>query len=122
MKKQYKQLSGEERDEIALLRAKGFKIREIARRLKRNPSTLSRELKRNKSPTYDVYLAYRAHQRAVQSKHISVQRERIRDKRIQHYIMKKLKLRWSPELISNTVPGIIPGASISPEAVYQFIY
>jgi len=63
MKKQYKQLSGEERDEIALLRAKGFKIREIARRLKRNPSTLSRELKRNKSPTYDVYLAHRAHQK-----------------------------------------------------------
>lgn len=73
MKKQYKQLSGEERDEIALLRAKGFKIREIARRLKRNLSTLSRELKRNKSPTYDAYLAHRAHQRAVQRKHISVQ-------------------------------------------------
>lgn len=122
MKKHYKQLSGEERDKIALLRAKGFKIREIARRLKRNPSTLSRELKRNKSPTYDVYLAHRAQQRAAQRKYISVQRERIRDKRIQRYIMKKLKLRWSPELISNTVPGIIPGASISPEAVYQFVY
>ena len=64
MKKQYKQLSDEERDEIVLFRAKGFKIREIARRFKRNPSTLSRELKHNKSPTYDVYLAHRAQQRA----------------------------------------------------------
>ena len=122
MKKPYEHLSGEERDKIAVLRAKGFTIREIARRLKRNPSTLSRELKRNKSPTYNVYLAHRAHQRALERKKESVQRERIRNKKIQRYIMKKLKLRWSPEIISNTLTGVRPGLSISLEAIYQFIY
>jgi len=122
MKKQYEQLSGEERDKIAILRAKGLKIREIARQLKRNPSTLSRELKRNKSPTYNIYLAHRAHQRALQRKKESVQRERIRNKKIQRYIMKKLKLRWSPEIISNTLAIDRPGLSVSPEAIYQFIY
>jgi IS30 family transposase len=40
-------LSFSEREEIALLRAQGHGVREIARRLGRAPSTLSRELRRN---------------------------------------------------------------------------
>src|SRR5665213_4139299 len=37
----------EEREDIALLRAQGAGVREIARRLGRSPSTISRELRRN---------------------------------------------------------------------------
>ena len=40
-------LSFTEREEIALLRASGASIREIARKLERAPSTVSRELRRN---------------------------------------------------------------------------
>ena len=40
-------LSYEEREEIALLRAEGHGVREIARRLHRSPSTISREIRRN---------------------------------------------------------------------------
>ena len=40
-------LSFAEREEIALLRARGFGVREIARRLGRAASTISRELRRN---------------------------------------------------------------------------
>ena len=40
-------LSFAERDEIALLRAQGAGVREIARRLGRDPGTVSRELRRN---------------------------------------------------------------------------
>ena len=40
-------LSFEEREEIALLRAKGKGVREIARALGRSPGTVSRELRRN---------------------------------------------------------------------------
>jgi hypothetical protein len=39
-------LSFTEREEIAILRAKGLGVREIARRLERAPSTISRELRR----------------------------------------------------------------------------
>jgi hypothetical protein len=42
-------LSFSEREDIALLRAKGVGVREIAHRLKRDPSTISRELRRNAS-------------------------------------------------------------------------
>lgn len=40
-------LSFAEREEIAILRARGCRGREIARRLGRSPSTISRELRRN---------------------------------------------------------------------------
>jgi IS30 family transposase len=52
-------LSFEEREEIALLRAQGAGVREIARRLGRAPSTISRELRRN-AATRGGKLEYRA--------------------------------------------------------------
>lgn len=48
-----------EREEIALLRAQGHGVREIARRVGRSPSTISRELRRN-AATRSGGLDYRA--------------------------------------------------------------
>ncbi len=52
-------LSFVEREEIALLRAAGCGVREIARRVGRSPSTISRELRRN-AATRSGGLEYRA--------------------------------------------------------------
>jgi IS30 family transposase len=52
-------LSFAEREEIALLRAQDVGVREIARRLGRHPSTISRELRRN-AATRGGKLEYRA--------------------------------------------------------------
>jgi IS30 family transposase len=52
-------LSFTEREEIALLRARNIGVREIARRLTRSPSTISRELRRN-AATRSGRLDYRA--------------------------------------------------------------
>ena len=52
-------LSFAEREEIALLRAQDLGVREIARRLGRAPSTISRELRRN-AATRNGRLNYRA--------------------------------------------------------------
>jgi IS30 family transposase len=52
-------LSFEEREEIALLKAQGTGVREIARRVGRHPSTISRELRRN-AATRGGKLEYRA--------------------------------------------------------------
>src|SRR4051795_11412858 len=49
----------EEREEIALLRAEGKGVREIAREIGRSPSTISRELRRN-AATRGGKLEYRA--------------------------------------------------------------
>ena len=52
-------LSFSEREEIALLRAQQFGVRDIARQLERSPSTISRELRRN-AATRGGTLQYRA--------------------------------------------------------------
>jgi IS30 family transposase len=52
-------LSFTEREEIAILRARGRGVREIARQLGRSPSTISRELRRN-AAARGGYLDYRA--------------------------------------------------------------
>jgi len=52
-------LSFDEREEIALLRARGLGVREIARQINRSPSTISRELRRN-AATRAGRLEYRA--------------------------------------------------------------
>jgi IS30 family transposase len=52
-------LSFAEREEIAILKASGCGVREIARRINRSPSTISRELRRN-AATRSGGLEYRA--------------------------------------------------------------
>jgi IS30 family transposase len=52
-------LSFAEREEIAILRARGVGVRQIARRLGRDPATISRELRRN-AATRGGRLDYRA--------------------------------------------------------------
>jgi IS30 family transposase len=52
-------LSFAEREDIALLRARGVGVREIARQMGRDPSTVSRELRRNAS-TRTYRLEYKA--------------------------------------------------------------
>ena len=52
-------LSFAEREEIAILRVRGYGVREIARRTGRSPSTISRELRRN-AATRGGGLEYRA--------------------------------------------------------------
>jgi IS30 family transposase len=122
MNKQYTQLSSEERDRIAVLRAEGKKSSKIAQILGRNKSTICRELKRNKSSVYDVYLSHKAHERAAKRKREAAQRPRLKDKVIMCYVIEKLRLGWSPEQIAGRIPQELPGQAISHEAIYQFIY
>lgn len=67
-------LSFAEREEIALLRARGKSVREIARTLGRDPATISRELRRNAAtrggkPVYRAVVAqWKAQQAAKRPK------------------------------------------------------
>lgn len=122
MKNQYRQIASEERNIIAVLRAQDKKPGEIAQFLGRNKSTIYRELKRNKSPVYNVYLSHLAHERATKRKKQAAQRPRLKNEKIIAYIIAKLQFGWSPEQIAGRMPQDLPGYSISHEAIYQFIY
>ena len=104
MEKTYCQLSSEERDKIAILRAQGLSLEKIAQAIGRNKSTISRELKRNKSPIYNVYMPHKADFRAKERKHSAGKRKRLKHPMIEKYVLQKLKLRWSPEQIAGRLP------------------
>ena len=123
MPKTYRQLNPNERDIVAVLKSKGESLREIARVLKRSPSTLSRELKRNAPPVYTgYYLAHKAQERANKRKHESHGRQRLKSDSTRRYVEKRLRLGWSPELIAGRLAIDRPGQAVSHEAIYQWVY
>jgi IS30 family transposase len=123
MPKTYRQLNPNERDILAVLKSKGESLREIARVLKRSPSTLSRELKRNAPPVYTgYYLAHKAQERANKRKHESHGRQRLKSDSTRRYVEKRLRLGWSPELIAGRLAIDRPGQAVSHEAIYQWVY
>ncbi len=115
-------MSLEERDRITEMKSEGKSLRKIAKELGRSPSTLSRELRRNGTPTYRVYLSHRAHERAVKRKKESGERPRLKNEETVAYVRDKLGEGWSPELIAGKIGQDSRGAGISHEAIYQFIY
>lgn len=122
MAKGYRQLSLEERDRITEMMAEGVSLRVIAAGIGRSPATISREVKRNCSPTYKLYLSHRAHERAEKRKTEAGKRPRLKDDKTASYVLEKLGLDWSPEQIAGRIGMDCPGLSISHEAIYQFIY
>lgn len=121
--KTYNHLSQDERIEITILKAQGKSIRYIAKTLKRDPSTISRELKRNAPPVYSgYYRGHKAHERAIKRKSQAHKRKRLKIDKIRAYVAKKLLFGWTPEQISGRISNDHTGFSISHEAIYQYIY
>jgi len=122
MKKQYKQLTGDERDLIAVHHANGFTISDIAKMLNRNKSTISRELTRNSSKSSKVYLSSQAHKRAQKRKQEAAIKEDLKCHKIRNFVSNKLKEGWSPEIIAGTLASDPQNLKISQESIYLYIY
>lgn len=118
----YHQLSLEERDHIAFYRAEGQTVIEIARRLQRNKGTISRELRRNRTPIYNVYGACRAEKQAKERKQQAGQRPRLKNRMIRSYVKRHLRLGWTPEEIAGRLHLKHSETSICVESIYRFIY
>lgn len=122
MERGYRHLGLEERDRITEMKSDGLSLRAMALELGRSPSTLSRELRRNATPAYRVYLSHRAHERAVKRKKESGRRPRLKSGDVVSYVRARLSEDWSPELIAGKIGQDMQGASISHEAIYQYVY
>ncbi len=117
-----KHLTAEERDMISVLHAEQKSPAEIGRILGRDKSTISRELKRSTSVFFQgKYVSGQSHGNVLRKWKTDHKRKRLDNPEIVKYIEKKLKLGWSPEIISNKIEADI-GFSVSHEAIYQFIY
>jgi IS30 family transposase len=97
---------------------------EIARRLGRNKSSISRELGRNMPGLREVrYRANRAQLRADARKEAGHRRERLADPAIRAFVEQGLlNLGWSPEGIAGRLPLEIPGLKTNYESIYQWVY
>jgi len=119
----YKHLSLIEREQIAVWKAEGLSLREIARRLGRDVSSVSRELKRNAPPIRSGrYLPARAHLRSENRNRISRTHPRLKKPEIRRFVLKQMARGLSPEQIAGVLRAEKPQWSISHEAIYQFIY
>src|SRR3990167_1595581 len=116
----YQHFSIEEREQIQLMWWERKSIRSIAKAVKRSPSSVSRELKKN-FPGHQVYTPRLAHERALIKRKSRGRHDRLKNEAIREYVAEHLKEGWSPEQISGRIKKAI-NQKISHEAIYQYIY
>jgi len=122
----YTHLTENERYVISHLRCAGFSLREIARRINRHYTTISRELNRN-GPEYDctVYWYDWAHPEALKRRHKARHHRRRCNQDLVNYAEGKLKDDRSPETIAEKLKTEYPDDDkmrVSHETIYRWIY
>lgn len=112
-----------EREEIRAGLSAKMSIRAIAIVLNRSPSTISREVQRNRGRRY--YKAVDANNRASRM----AKRPKLclleQNPQLRNVVLEKLKLKWSPEQISGWLKRTMPRQKvmrISAETIYKTLY
>ncbi len=117
-------LSQDERIEIADLRQAGLSVREIALKVGRAPSTISRELRRNASGRRG-YRPFEAHRMAT-ARRVRDHRRRVETNiELRELIAELLMQRWSPQQISRHLRRQFPDEPrmhLCHESIYQAVY
>jgi len=115
-----KQLTLKERYHIWTSLKQGRKQKEIAESIGVHPSTISREIQRNKDITTQEY-----HYAFADSKASSRQQSKVKytviTSKIKTYIKSKLKADWSPEQIAGRMKRD-KGFTVCHETIYRYIY
>ena len=122
----YTHLTEKERYVISHLKGAGFSLREIARRLNRHHTTISRELNRAASRYPQAIYWYDwaqplALERGCQPRHF----RRQKNLRLVRYVEIRLKRQWPPEVISQRIIDDYPddeSMRISHETIYRWVY
>ncbi len=119
MGRRYKQLSLEDRCTIARLQADGRSVRQIAAALDRPPSTISRELRRNRGREVGYKPSY-AHAQTRARRWAGSRLER--DPALRRAVLERLACGWSPEQVAGRLAREAGRKLISYESIYRFIY
>ena len=114
----YRRLTLGERYQIAGFLNSRISIREIARILRKAPSSISREIRRNCSEK--VYLPDKAEWKFKERRRHAGPRPKLSGELLE-YVREKLFLEWSPEQIKGRLL-FEQEKKISHETIYQFIY
>jgi IS30 family transposase len=117
----YQHFTIEEREKIQEMLWRKSSIRAIAKAINRSPSSVCREIQKNKPPEKNQYTPRVAHERALAYRKRRGREDRLKNDKLREYAVFHLKLGWSPEQIAATAQKAI-GMSISHEAIYQYVY
>ncbi len=124
--KKFRHLSLVEREILYGGLKQGLSLREIGRRLKRDHTSLSDELKRNVKygNCYfgNKYLPCKAQVLADKRTFKQRQKAPLKNPEIFLYVRKKLRSGLSPEVIAGRLPLDQPGEYIDDETIYRYIY
>jgi IS30 family transposase len=115
-------LTLEERDRIAHLRHRGADQKEIAAAIGRCPSTVSRELRRNR--TEGEYYAAQAQRKADRRRRERPLVRKMDDPEINSYVCHGLGQAWAPAQIAGRLKQQHPDRpefSVSPQTIYTWI-
>jgi IS30 family transposase len=118
-------LDREERYELARLLEAGLSLRRAAARLGRSPSTVSRELDRNRDPRTGAYQPERAHRLAWERQRRPKPSKLSRSPALRAEVQQMLTGRYSPGQASGRLTvrhPDDPGMRVSHETIYQSIY
>lgn len=123
MKNTYKRLQLHERIEIEKMLTQHFSISQIALKLNRNKSTISREINKLKTN----YSALKAEAFSVGKQYDRRWRKSKinQNPELKKFIYHHLKLRWSPDQIVTTLKRLFPNnkaMNLSHESIYLHIY
>ena len=113
----YRQLTEGERNQIYALMQEEVSQRKTAALLGRSPSTIGREIRRNRGQR--GYRPRQAHRKAQERRHIP--RNFKMTPEVVAHIEEKLREEYSPEQISGTMLVSI-GVRVSHERIYQHIW
>jgi transposase, IS30 family len=117
-------LSEEERVQIADLASRGLGPTAIAQVLGRAPSTISRELRRNRHPT-GQYRPFHAHAAAAARRRRSRPFKLVVEAELRGFVIARLRQRWSPQQIARALRRLHPdepAKRVAAETIYQAIY
>jgi len=112
-----------EREEIRVGLSARKSIRAIARSLSRSPSTISREIQRNRGRRY--YKAVDANNRAKRMAKRPKQCLLDQNSELRFLVLQKLELKWSPEQISGWLKKTVShrtSMQVSAETIYKTLY
>jgi IS30 family transposase len=119
MFKKRKHLTQDERWHIFMLNGSVNSLRSIARSLNRDPSVISRELKRNSIGS--SYRPMKAHAQYCERKVNAASVPKVMTLELQAIIRSKLELLWSPVQISGRLKSDNI-ASVSHESIYKMVW
>jgi IS30 family transposase len=114
----YEQFSLEERCTLSRLSQAGKTIRQIAAAMDRSPSTIARELKRNRGRKVGYQPAYADQQ--AKSRRWKGSRL-LRDPKLQAEVLSRLRQGWSPAQVAGGLKKHYRRRVISYESIYRFI-